>query len=111
MSVDARRRPDSSGDAGSAPSIAPRHSLASDPREVTHVVCCRDDPWVAALCGFDISKASLNLAGDPCAMCLQVVESRWSARGEQVRDEHCPTDGSACPSDEWIFSRVVRETT
>ena len=111
MTVDARKRRSSSGDAGAAPVVAPRRSLGCDPRQVTHVVCCRDEPWVDAFCGFDVSEGALNLAGDACAMCLQSVELHWSARGEQVQDDHCPADGTACPSDEWIFHRVVRETT
>jgi hypothetical protein len=90
---------------------AARHSLTADPSEVMHVVCCRDDPWEVSLCGVDVSHATINFAGDPCAMCVEEAMSRWRARRQQPLDEHCYVDGSACPSDEWIFNRVMRWIT
>jgi len=90
---------------------APRHALVADPSEVTHFVCCRAEPWQVAMCGYDISQANLNFVGDTCAMCIEVVLELWRSRVGDPLDEHCPHDTTPCPSDEWLFNRVARETS
>ncbi len=90
--------------------IAVRRELRVDPREVTHLVCCRQDPWEIAVCGFNVSEANIIINGDICAMCVTTAEEMWRARGGWV-DEHCPYDGTPCPSDEWVNGRVTRETS
>lgn len=87
-----------------------RRALTSDPTQVTHIVCCRAESWDTAACGFDLSGGGINVEGDTCAMCVTTVEALWRARGGWV-DERCPYDGTACPSDEWLFERIARETT
>jgi len=91
--------------------IAPRHALIVDPAEVTHYVCCRAEPWKVAMCGYDVTHADLNFDGDACAMCNEVVHEMWRSRGGGPLDEHCPYSNTPCPSDEWLFNRVARETT
>ncbi len=91
--------------------IAPRHALIVDPAEVTHYVCCRAEPWEVAMCGYDVTHADLNFDGDACAMCNEVVHEMWRSRGGGPLDEHCPYSNTPCPSDEWLFNRVARETT
>ncbi len=63
------------------------------------------------MCGCDARRGNLNFAGDTCAMCIEVVLDMWRSRGATPLDEHCPADGTPCPSDEWIFERVARETS
>lgn len=89
----------------------PRHALVADPAEVTHFVCCRAEPWEVAMCGYDVRQADLNFVGDTCAMCIEVVLELWRSRGGEPLDEHCPYDTTPCPSDEWLFNRVARETS
>ena len=86
-----------------------RYALTSDPTQVTHIVCCRA-AWDVTICGFADTNGEINVTGDPCAMCITMVEELWRSHGAPV-DEHCPYDASSCPSDEWLFDRIARETT
>jgi len=86
-----------------------RYALTSDPSQVTHIVCCRAE-WDMTICGFAVTNGHINVAGDPCAMCVAMVEDLWRSHGAPV-DEHCPYDASPCPSDEWLFDRIARQTT
>jgi hypothetical protein len=111
MVVEGDPRQDSSVEPLATQATDPRHGLIAQPAAVTHVVCCRTDPWEVSMCGYDVTHGNLNFAGDDCAMCIAAAREMWSSRKEVARDEHCPYDGSPCPSDEWLFNRVASETS
>lgn len=94
-----------------APRTAARRELVSKPDEVSHVVCCRDEKWEKAWCGFDLREANVNAAGDPCAMCMEVAKDLAARRGAALDEDLCPVDGTACPDWGTLFDRVVDQTT
>lgn len=79
--------------------------LTSDADEVTHLVCCRDERWGTAFCGFE--SDTLNMAAEhACSMCVAEVE-RLMPDFFEYSPPHCPKDREPCPSQFEVDLRVT----
>ena len=78
--------------------------LISDPDEVTHLVCCRDQHWCVAFCGFE--SDTLNMAAEhACSMCVAEVE-RLMPDFFEYSPPRCPkTENRARASSRWMCAR------
>lgn len=83
--------------------------LTSDADEVTHLVCCRDQRWGIAFCGF--ASDTLNMAAEhACSMCVAEVERLMPDFLEHA-PPRCPKDRQPCPSQFEVDLRVMREVS
>ncbi len=83
--------------------------LSTDPRELNHLVCCREE-WKIAFCGTNVENAPINPNSRfLCAMCLDVVRTLRPSFEDDER-EICPRDGTPCPDDLEIDARILYET-
>jgi hypothetical protein len=90
------------------PATAPTVPVVSRPEEVTHLVCCRSDPWDRAFCG-EPGEALNDAPQVLCSMCLEEGESRlpgWS----ETDPTWCPFDGRPCPGDAEREELIARRT-
>jgi hypothetical protein len=83
--------------------------LAADPDEIAHLVCCRDESWRVAFCGFETE--SINMAAEHvCSMCASEVE-RLMPDFHEHSPPRCPKDRQLCPSQLEVDQRVMREVS
>ncbi len=81
--------------------------LAHLPDEITHIVCCRDDPWRVTFCGAEASGIN-PAAQHVCTMCIEEGNARrpgWLLAGV------CPMDRQPCPPEAEVDERIARETS
>ncbi|MDT0379163.1 hypothetical protein RM572_10340 [Streptomyces sp. DSM 42041] len=96
-------------DAPPTPRTAARLRLVPDPEEITHLVCCRQTPWVQAFCGAR-DEDRINPVPDMiCTMCVEAVEAMTSGHGPAL-EGICPVDAQPCPDEHEIDLRIARET-
>ena len=80
--------------------------LTADVDEIAHLVCCRDQHWRVAFCGFE--SDTINMAAEHiCSMCVSEVERLMPDVYEQS-PPRCPKDRELCPSLFEVDSRVIR---
>lgn len=96
---------DGGGSGGSLDTMSLR--LTADAEEIAHLVCCRDQPWRVAFCGFE--SDAINMAAEHiCSMCVSEVE-RLMPDVYQQSSPRCPKDRQPCPSLFEVELRVMRE--
>lgn len=82
--------------------------VVSRPDAVTHLVCCRTDPWERAFCGE--ATSDLNEAVEAlCTMCLEEAATRrpgWAWTDPPT----CPFDGQPCPDELEQQALIARRT-
>lgn len=83
--------------------------LTADVDEIAHLVCCRDQPWRVAFCGFE--SDTINMAAEHiCSMCVSEVERLMPDVYEQS-SPRCPKDRRLCPTQFEVDTRVMREVS
>ncbi len=97
------------GDMGSVHLVPASLRLTADSQEIAHLVCCRDQPWRVAFCGFE--SDTINMAAEHiCSMCVGEVERLMPDVYEQS-PPRCPKDHQLCPSLFEVDTRVMREVS
>lgn len=83
--------------------------LKADADEITHLVCCRDQKWGIAFCGY--VSDTLNMGAEHfCTMCVAEVEMLMPDVYEQT-SPHCPKNREPCPTQFEVDLRVLREAS
>ena len=83
--------------------------LTADADEIAHLVCCRDQPWRVAFCGFE--SDAINMAAEHiCSLCVSEVERLMPDVYEQS-PPRCPKDRQMCPTQFEVDTRVMREVS
>lgn len=97
------------GDWGGAQLASASLRLTASTDEIAHLVCCRDQPWRVAFCGFE--SDTINMAAEHiCTMCVSEVERLMPDVYEQSLPR-CPRDRGLCPSLFEVETRVMREVS
>jgi hypothetical protein len=99
----------SNGERGSVALASASLRLTADSEGIAHLVCCRDQPWRVAFCGFE--SDTINLAAEHvCSMCVSEVERLMPDVYEQS-PARCPKDRQTCPTQLDVDTRVMREVS
>ncbi|MHC2999327.1 hypothetical protein [Microbacterium sp. HJ5] len=97
------------GGTGSVQLASASLRLTADSDEIAHLVCCRDQPWRVAFCGFE--SDTINMAAEHvCGMCVAEVERLLPDVYEQP-SPRCPKDRRLCPTLFEVEKRVMREVS
>lgn len=86
-----------------------RLSLTADKDELAHLVCCRDEVWRVALCGYE--SDTINPAAEHfCTMCVEEALRRVPDLFERPVPT-CFKDLRPCPDEHEVDLRILREVS
>lgn len=86
-----------------------RLELDNDEDEIAHLVCCRSEEWLVALCGEESTSVNLTPAC-LCTMCVEVA-NRLLPGCFQNDPLLCPIDHQPCPDEHDLDLRILREVS